>query len=171
MEAALEPIAASPSLVRYVKRSGFTARTACDHFINGVASYLAVMSWMDWYERDQGASVPGGAEILDFAAAPNTAAVNRAHFFAGALVAKDEEFGRVGSLAVVLAAAWSRMWPEADRDDWINGNWALELGWYIASEACGEGYSWGDDHPPHGLHRPALDCEVDYFVRPCEEDS
>lgn len=160
-------IAASPSLVRYVERAGLTARTSCDHFIHGVASYLAVMCWLDWYENEQKKTLPARSEILDLAAASNTAAINRAHFFAGALVAKDEEFGNVNSLAVVLAAAWRRMWPEADRDDWINGDWALELGWCIAAEAAGEGYGWEDDHPPHGLRPPSLECcDDDYFANP-----
>lgn len=157
---------ASPSLVRYIQRSDLPTRTACDWFIAGVASYLAANSWLSWYE-ERGGKLRPSEEILDRAAPPSQEAVYAAYFFAGGLVVKDPDYGRVGSLAVVLAGAWRRMWPKEPDDDWIHGDWAAELGWMVAGEAAGEGVCWDDAYPEHGLYPPSLaDTDEDFFAKP-----
>lgn len=165
-------IRCSPSLRAYIARNNLPMRTSCDAFVSGVASYLAVTSWTDWLENDQGRSLPGGCEILDWAAAPNAEAVHHAHYFAGGVVALDPNFGRVFSLAVVLAGAWRRLWPDAPADDWLYGDWAAELGFCLAAEADGSGMSWMDDHDDHGLAFPSIEAvSGDFFVRPVESCS
>ncbi len=164
-------ITASPSLQRYVERAGLPTRNSCDRFIAGVAAYLAVESWLDWFENTAGKTLPPRCEILDEAEIPNEAAVHAALFFAGGVVAKDPYYGGVRSLAVTLAGAFRRMWPDADRDEWINGTWAMELGWYLAAAADGSGAGWedDDDHPPHDLQYPPIEPKSeDYFAMPDE---
>jgi len=153
----------SCSLLDYIGRTELPTRTPCDWFIAGVASYLAVQSWMQDYED----GLPPQTEILDVAALPSEEAVRAAYFFTGKLVALDKQFGYIGSLAVVLAAAYRRMWPDEDVGTWAEGNWAGELGWYVAAETAGEGVSWTDDGlPEHGLpytHCP--DADDSHYVK------
>jgi guanylate kinase len=159
-------IRCSPSLRRYIARNELPMRTSCDAFISGVTSYLAVTSWLDWLENDQGRSLPGGCEVLDHAEAPSQEAVHHAFFFAGGVVAKDPTYSSACSLAVVLAAMWRRVWPDAPSDDWLYGDWAAELGFCLAAEADGSGMAWEDNHDAHGLVYPGLEaCSGDFFVK------
>ena len=166
-------IAASPALVRYIRRAELPTRTSCDQFIAGVASYLAVMSWLDWQENGLKKTLQSGCEILELADIPNREAVWQAYFFAGAVTAKDPHYGsRVFSLAVVLAGAWKSMWPQADPDGWIAGTWAAELGWTLAAEADGSGTGWeDDDNPSHGLNYPDIEAvDAQYFQNGLAQD-
>lgn len=147
---------ASPALINYLLRHNLVVDDSVERFAVGVAAYAASTSWMDWIEENN-RSIPGGCEILEYAPAPSRRAMYHAHFFTGLLVARDLEYGHVASLAVVLAAAFRRMWPEVDPNKWLYGDWAYELGWYVASEASGAGVSWEDDHPPHELRVPSCD--------------
>jgi guanylate kinase len=155
--------AASPSLMRYIERHALSCDRSCEMFIAGVAAYLAVESWLHYEESER--KFPPGAEILDHAPAPNERAMQYAHFFVGAVVAKDPYYGGTFSLAVTLAGVFRRVWPEEDRDLWLHGSWAAELGWCLASAADGAGVAWEDDHEEHGLCYPSIEaCCDDFFV-------
>lgn len=167
-------IEASACLKDYVRRHKLPVRTSCDAFIAGVASYLATTGWADWLrERPKELRKHNGVELLDVAPPPSQAALQHAYFFAGGVVAADAQYAHTGSLAVVLAGSWRRMWPAEAADDWIVGTWALELGWRVACEAAGEGVGWEDDagHPPHGLRWAfGLECGDEYFEQETDSD-
>ena len=156
-------------LRRYAEVTDIDLCNSCDYFIAGVTAYMAAHSWMSAREAS-GNPIPGQCEILDIAALPNRECWDRAWFFAGGLVAKDPYYGRVFSLAVTLAGVFRRVWPDEPDDDWIGGDWAAELGWYMAAEADGSGAIWTDDNEPHGLSVPAMSCAcTEWFVNEEEE--
>lgn len=153
---------ASPSLVRYLQRVDLPTGDACECFTSGVAAYLASESWMQDQEERKVRHRPG-QELLDIAAAPSRCAMDYAHFFAGAVVATDPNFGGTFSLAVVLAGAYRRIWPEEDPDGWLYGDWAAELGWCLAAAADGSGVSWEDNLPSHGMRYPYIESGDEKF--------
>jgi hypothetical protein len=155
---------ASPSLVRYLIRADLPVSNSCECFTSGVTAYLASTSWLYDAETKKKKFIPQ-CELLDIAALPTQTAKDYAQRFVGALTVKDPHFGSVFSLAVVLAGAWRRMWPDRDPDDWLRGDWAAELGWYVAAEADGSGAGWSDDHPEHELQHPSIEAsDEDFFV-------
>ena len=155
---------ASPALVRYLIRADLPVSNSCEFFTSGVTAYLAFTSWLYGVEMKKTKFMPQ-CDILDISALPTQAAKDYAQRFVGALTVKDPHFGSVFSLAVVLAGAWRRMWPELPDDGWRRGDWPALLGWYVASEADGSGAAWSDTHPEHALRHPNIDAShEDFFL-------
>ncbi len=144
----------SNCLVDFVARSNWPTRTACDWLVAGIACHMSVSSWLEWREDEKKAPLPSQSEAVSMAPDGTAEALQQAYFFTGQLVTLDTTYGHVNSIAVSLAAAWRRMYPEADPDEWIAGDWACELGWYLFAEAIGMGIAWDDDNPEHGLNLP-----------------
>jgi hypothetical protein len=142
----------SDNLTEFVENSGWPTRTSCDWLVAGIACHMSVNAWLEWREEEKKVPLPAQSVIVPMAPKGTEAALREACFFAGQLVERDTM--RTNSIAVVLAAAWRRMYPQDDPDDWIRGDWACELGWYLFAEAIGMGIAWDDDNPEHGLQPP-----------------
>lgn len=157
----------SHHLTEFVNRSGWPTRDACDWLVAGIACHMSTDAWLDWREQEHKSPLPPRSEVFDLAPKGTEEALRHAYFFAGQLVERDVM--GTNSIAVALAAAWRRMYPEEDPDAWIGGDWAAELGYYVFAEAIGMGIAWDDDRPEHGLRPPdwaGHDGDWDWFDMP-----